>query len=373
MQNEEKKVEYLELVYDLMFVYIIGRNNSLIHHVQDGFISGSIYLTYLVCSVIALFIWYQTTLFINRYGTNGRLEHIGIFINMYLLYYMAQGTRVDWQGYYTRYNVAWGLIVLNLAGMYLYRRRVASKNAPWEMAQITSVARTLLIMAGMIFVSVPVYYATGLPLSPLVLVYGLIDSIVSRNVNQLVAVDFSHLTERVMLYVVFTFGEMIIGISGYFGGGITPWSVFFSLMAFLIVVGLFLSYGFFYDHIIDREAYANANIYMQIHIFLIVALNNITTAMEFMQEEEVAVIPKNIMLVASFLVYFLFLFLLEGFAKKKEQGNRRLLGLVLLLSLMFVGLMVICYLYPHTSITVSVLYVYAMFGLVYWFRESIKK
>lgn len=33
MEKEEKKVEYLELIYDLIFVYLIGRNNSLLHHV----------------------------------------------------------------------------------------------------------------------------------------------------------------------------------------------------------------------------------------------------------------------------------------------------------------------------------------------------
>ena len=29
--------------------------------------------------------------------------------------------------------------------------------------------------------------------------------------------------------------------------------IYFSLMAFLIVAGLFLSYGLFYDHLLDRE------------------------------------------------------------------------------------------------------------------------
>ena len=38
-KKEEKKVEYIELIYDLIFVYIIGRNNSLISSVEHGFIS----------------------------------------------------------------------------------------------------------------------------------------------------------------------------------------------------------------------------------------------------------------------------------------------------------------------------------------------
>ena len=36
-EKKEKKVEYVELIYDLIFVYIIGRNNSLLHNIKNGF------------------------------------------------------------------------------------------------------------------------------------------------------------------------------------------------------------------------------------------------------------------------------------------------------------------------------------------------
>ena len=37
-KTASKKVEYLELIYDLIFVYIIGRNSSLLQNVQGGFV-----------------------------------------------------------------------------------------------------------------------------------------------------------------------------------------------------------------------------------------------------------------------------------------------------------------------------------------------
>jgi low temperature requirement protein LtrA len=58
-----------------------------------------------------------------------------------------------------------------------------------------------------------------------------------------------------MLYVIFTFGEMIIAIASYFSGD-GSWdtsTLYFSLMAFLIVVGLFLIYGYVYDNLIDSR------------------------------------------------------------------------------------------------------------------------
>lgn len=47
-EPKEKKVEYLELIYDLIFVYIVGRNNSLLQHIEGGFVSGGVFLGYLL-------------------------------------------------------------------------------------------------------------------------------------------------------------------------------------------------------------------------------------------------------------------------------------------------------------------------------------
>lgn len=360
-KDAEKKVEYLELIYDLIFVYIIGRNNSLLHAIDNGFIRPEALLTYLLSTLVILQIWYFTTLYINRYGDNGFADHIGIFVNMYLLYYMADGTRVHWQEYYFRYNVAWGLILVNLALQYLYRLKKQGGAAPWEDAHIKNQIRLLLIEAGIVFLSIPVYAVTALPFAPAAMVFGLVYALATKQVNRLMPVDFGHLTERVMLYVVFTFGEMIIGVSGYFEGGVSLTNVYYSLMAFLIVAGLFLTYGFFYDHVIDREVKTSGTTYMTMHIFLIAALNNITVALEFMRKPEVHDIPKNIFLVASIVSYFIFLFLTEKYAKVRAASNRRFFVYLLLLSAVFVGLMAVSFRTPAVSIAVSAVYIYAVF------------
>ena len=36
LQPKEKKVEYVELIYDLIFVYVVGRNNALLHIFENG-------------------------------------------------------------------------------------------------------------------------------------------------------------------------------------------------------------------------------------------------------------------------------------------------------------------------------------------------
>ena len=52
--KEEKKVEYIELIYDLIFVYIIGRNNSLLHDFENGFVAFGAFLAYVLTTLAVI-------------------------------------------------------------------------------------------------------------------------------------------------------------------------------------------------------------------------------------------------------------------------------------------------------------------------------
>ncbi len=361
MMESEKKVEYIELIYDLIFVYIIGRNNHLLHVMENGFIDPESFLTYVLAALIVLQIWYYTTLFINRYGENDKRMHIAIFVNMYLLYFMARGIRVNWQEEFFAFNGAWLLILLNIALQYFIQLKKTEKAKPWECEQIKISLRTILIQAGIIAVSFPVFSVTGIPVSPLAVVFGIIAVIAGSRGKVLVPVDFPHLTERVMLYVVFTFGEMIIAITDYFEGGWNMSTVYFSLCAFLIVAGLFSSYGILYNRLIDRNTVTNGTGYMMLHVFLILSLNHITAALEFMRKATVSDFPKNLFLISSFVLYFIMMYLIMSFNKEEYRRNRK--GSLLFFAGMgiFVLIMMCCYKNPGVSIAVTVIYIWSVF------------
>lgn len=367
LKKEEKKVEYVELIYDLIFVYMVGRNNSLVSHLSGDFIDPSMYLTYVICTLITIQIWYMTTLFINRYGSNDFSEYIGLFINMYLLYFMADGTNFNWDSDFYKYNIAWMLILINLMAQYYMKMKRPEYSTPWEKVNMLFFIRTLAIMTVLILAGLIIYYFTGLHLTPVAMVFGIAFSVLNHKKLDLVAVDFPHLTERIMLYVVFTFGEMIISISGYFSGEVTPSRIYLTLCAFLIVVGLFMSYGFFYDHLLDREMSISGNSFMLIHIFIIFALSNLTMALEFMPEPEVALIPKTIYITASFVVYYVFIFTLAPFTKYYcgQMLSFKWFGISLGA---FIVLMAVFYRQPLIHIAVSVALTFAIwyFEYKYW-------
>ena len=167
-----------------------------------------------------------------------------------------------------------------------------------------------------------------------------------------------------MLYVVFTFGEMVIAVSYYFKDEITPNNLYFAAMAFLIVVGLFLSYGVFYDHIIDRDRRTNGLMYMLMHIFIIFSLNNITNSLEFMRDEEVDLMSKIVLLICSFILFYAMLFALGAFAKERCRFKAGFFLTIGGIGAAFAAVMLLFRENMYVNIAASVAFVFAMFGVI---------
>ena len=363
-KKEEKKVEYLELIYDLIFVYIIGRNNSLLHSTADGAIQPGMFLAYVLCTLAVIQIWNFSTYYINIYGRNGLREHIFLFSNMFLLYFVAEGTREHWESYHTQYHAAWALILLNIALQYLSELR-RHRDEPARCAAIKRMILTLTGEAALVCAVLLIYLASGVDVSGVPILFGIAVTFIAGGKGDAGAVDFAHLSERAMLYVVFTFGEMVIAIAGYFEGELSPALIYYALMAFLIVVGLFLSYGTVYDSIIDRERKDNGLLYMLLHIFMIFGLNNITNSLEFMREEEMRLLPKLIFLISSFLIYYVFLFATRRYSKTDCRPGLPFYLKILGLAASFIVLMLLLREQMMINIAVTAVYVFVIYGIIY--------
>ena len=372
--KREKKVEYIELIYDLIFVYIIGRNNSLLHTFAHGFVYPSAFLAYVLMTLAVIQIWNYTTYYVNIYGRHSVREHVFLFVNMFLLYFVAEGTRSDWRNYHLQYHVAWALILVNIGLQYVLERRHHA-DRPENRSRISRMAVILFLEAAIAVGDILLFQKTGTTwLSLAAILFGMTAVVLAGQKNSRDHVDFGHLSERAMLYVVFTFGEMIIGIAAYFEGAFSIRSTYFALMAFLIVVGLFLSYGVFYDHIIDRELKTNGLTYMLLHIFIVFSMNNITNGLEFMKEEKISLMPKILFLVGSFVLYFGFLFAL-GFrhAKKSCSGYRGLCLKAAAAGAVFAGLMFLLRRNMLLNIGLTVVFIFLLFLMIWRFGRAVDR
>ena len=374
LEKKEKKVEYVELIYDLIFVYIIGRNNSLLHHITNGFVDPLSFVSYVLCTLAVIQIWNFSTYYINIYGKHSVREHVFLFLNMFLLYFIGEGTRSDWHAYHTMYHIAWALILINIGLQYVIELRNHQADV-WNRDLIKRMIWILFIEAAIALAAAFVPPALTGWVSLAAIFAGIILTAVNRNRSPGGVIDFSHLTERAMLYVVFTFGEMIIVISAYFvNDGSFDWSViYFSLMCFLIVAGLFVSYELIYDHLLDRETEDSGMLYMIIHIFIIFALGCITVSLEFMREEEVALLPKIILITSAIIAYYAFLFCTGKYAKKKCGMDLPFMLKMLVLAAAFAVLMIVFRENMRLNIFVTAAYVWGIVAVLYRAKNKFEK
>ena len=365
IKTKDKKVEYVELIYDLIFVYTIGRNNALLHHTQGGYLTVGNFLSYLICTLAVIQIWSFTTYYINAYGRNSTRDHVFLFINMFLMFYMAQGTRSDWHSYHMQYHVAWALILINIAIQHLIELR-RHRDEPHHRSRIIRIVLILGVETALIIGAIfeHLQFVTSYCSWAAILI-GITATALSGRKSNVDVVDFEHLSERAMLYVVFTFGEMIIALASYFEEEFTLNNLYFAGMAFLIVVGLFLSYGVFYDRILNHERKTNGLWYMFFHIFIIFALNNITVALEFMRDVSVNLMQKIIFLVISMLVYFGFLFATGVYAKRRCRLSSGFYVIMVAMGMIFSMLMIVLRYDMRTNIALTVAYVFGVFFLLW--------
>ena len=263
-----------------------------------------------------------------------------------------------------RFCIPWALILVNIGAWHLIELR-ARRGSLWESRQLRRKAAIILIEAALVGLTALVYALTGVSIACVPIFFGILATALSGRLNDMVPVDFPHLSERAMLYVVFTFGEMIITIAPYFAGVKSASDVFFSTAVFLIVVGLLLSYGVLYNKIIDRRFVTNGTGYMMIHVFLIFALNNISVAFDFMRDEAVDPTQKIVLLSASFVLYFTFLFLTARYAKRSCSLRLRAVLLLAVPALLFIALMLFLREYMYVNVLLTAVYVYAVFFYLY--------
>ena len=360
-KEEERKVEYIELIYDLIFVHTIGRCGALLN-LEHGIPDPVVYLIFMVFSVAVLEAWYFYTIFINRFPQYPKQRNVSIFVSMYLLYYVAAGIHENWRENYAQIHVGWALILSHLAIQYaIALRKDTEKQSVMNRDIFVFIAEPIIILA-----SIPIYQSTGMIISPFAIILGIVVGVTGPKVETRHA-DFPHLTERLMLYVVFSFGEMIIEISGFFDEGVTPMGIVHSLLAFALVSGLFLNYGYVYDHIIDREQKTTADWYLFIHMFLIISLSYLTQVMEMLRNPDVDENAKIISLGIWLVAYVIFLSLLERYAKERACHNYYLR--LIQISGGYVFLLHMTRWYPMMNFAMSVGYVYAIHLSLRLFRE----
>jgi low temperature requirement protein LtrA len=311
-------VSNIELFYDLIFVYGINVVTTLCRNPQGGFLNVGMWLIYLFSFLVILQVWFFTTLLMNRYGDRSPFETAGLFANMFLLYFLANGVRLEWHETAHMFNLTWAAILLNLALQWLFKLRAYTNLDRTDRSIMLWTIVSLAVQAGLAVIAAFLPERPSEVMSWVTLLFGMSVWGQSKLYREKPA-RFSHLAERCSLLTIIAFGEMVVGISSYMTGMSSAW---YPVGVFLLTVGLFLIYIFEHDFMLDHDARTDGMRYTTISSWLVVVIGNLTLAFEYMPMEEVAFLPKSIYLSACLVLYLLTSFLLGIYNKPQYRYSR---------------------------------------------------
>lgn len=364
---KHKKVELTELFYDLVFVYGISKETALIHHTHHGTIPWESFLAFSIGMIVMINSWMVQTVFTNRFGKNS-LTNIGFMLGQMALLLISLSSvtgEFNRQNFLYFYSAFTGISLLLLAQYAI--EYVKSQNSS-DRRLIKRFLEIMFLRSAGIFIALFFSYQIGLIIAIVsVLVTWILPGLRTNPLSlgdqeKLSPINVPHLLERLSLLVIIIFGEMLIGIADYFSAdrlGIN------SVLIFLIVAVLFMTYILESEHLIDPAtgAYAvNRLIYWHYPIFF--GLSFITVSLSNLGGAEV-----NPGFITSLLYLGLFLFVagLIGIQAFNKPAFRFSNGLILSLKLsVLVAASFSIFLAEQTSLVIALILAASLviFGLL---------
>lgn len=304
-------VSNIELFYDLIFVHCIGVLTSLMGHAQGGFPDVGVWVIYLFSFLVVLQVWLFTMLLMNRYGERSLADGACMFVNMFLLYFLANSIHADWRSTRITFDVSWALILANLIVHWTLKlRRFTNldeddrKIMRWNIVTLTIQCAIVVISA--LLPPIQSAFASWAAL--------LLGGAAWRQpkVYKAKPSRFSHIAERCSLLTIIAFGETVVSIAPY---TTETSSLVYPVFVFVMVVGLFLIYIFEHDNMIDHHAQIDGIGYMTITVWVVIVIGTLTVALEYMPMPQISFMPKSLLVVGCLVAYLLTSFVLGRYHK----------------------------------------------------------
>ncbi len=269
---KEKRVELIELFYDLIYVYAISRLTALIELPSSGAFPVKELLRYLVLFFVILQAWLYLTNYVNRYGKWRWYEYGLTVINMVAAVYLSNTISTAWEENYVPFNLSMLVMLLTVAA--LYGIQIKERNQPE--AAVNSVKILFIVCAVYLIGIICIFLNQSrlvIWLDVIAIFLGaFLPFFLRGNFDQSI-ISFPHLAERFELLTIITFGEGIVGMTSYFDVeqlGILP------ILIFAIIITMFGSYVVQIHNLMDHQRVERALPLMFSHYFIVISINLMT-------------------------------------------------------------------------------------------------
>lgn len=317
MEVKEKKVELIELFYDLIYVFAISKVTKIIEEPEDGVISLDDFALYLLSALVVLQAWTYMTNYVNRYGSWRWYEYVLCAVNMVGALYMSISLTSDADAEVRRVFLSSMIVVLStVALLYIiqirksYLEPSAARNSVFILAIVIA---TFALAQWVSYIGFP---RESVYITAAAILEGAFLPLIIRGTFSADIVSFPHLVERFELLTIITFGESIVGMTEFFEPG---HDTLVAVTVFVTVVLMFGSYVTEVHYICDHHRVSRGLTLVYAHYALIIAVNLIDVAYLFFLDAEADHGFTAALLIASMLLFYLSLYAMSVYNRPEYR------------------------------------------------------
>lgn len=302
MAVKEKKVELIELFYDLIFVYAISKLTSLISEPVNGGIPLNSLFVYIITSFVILQAWLYFTNYVNRYGRWKGYEYLIACINMIAVIYMANTISTDWAFMVLPFNISMLIMLLTVVALYSVH---ANKEKSMKGAAGNSISILIIVCCIYVITLLAILFGfTGyvIWIDVAAVLTGAFLPFFLRGSFDRSIISFPHLVERFELLTIITFGEAIVGMTHFFDIGsfdLVP------ILVFFIIITMFGSYVVQIHDLMNHHREERSLRLMFSHYFIVISINLVTVAFELVHNGEINPWIAGGLLIISLIVFYI--------------------------------------------------------------------
>ncbi|ENQ3078267.1 low temperature requirement protein A [Bacillus cereus] len=300
---EEKKVTWLELFYDLLFVAAVSTATKVLIHVENGYIHPEYFLKFVLIFIPIWWSWTGQTLFTNRFGQDILHQRMFMIFQMLFVLIMISSLSVDFDQYYLSFLIGYiGLRALT-AIQYLVVQKLEVGNRKKTAHFLgTRFWIGIIISCFSIFFDSWIRYA--------VLYAGIIVDIIvpffGRKYLVKSPTNTAHLLERFALLTLILFGESVVSTLSVLQPQKGDWdSILFSIISFILIISMWWQYFDNVEKKVDKSIQTAGQTIIYGHLFILMSLSMIAASIELLFLQEVRYLFILYFVFGSVLLYFI--------------------------------------------------------------------
>jgi len=233
---EDKKVTWLELFYDLLFVAAVSTTTNVLLHVQKGSIPQEYFIKFVLMLIPIWWAWTGQTMFINRFGKDFLHQRIFIILQMLFVLVMTSSLSIDFDQYYLSFLIGY----IGLRALTAIQYLVMQNNEDGDRKKVANFLGTCFwIGIGISLFSISFNSWIRYAVLYIGIIVDMIVPILGRKYLAKFPANTSHLIERFASLTLILFGESVVSTLFVLHPQKGNWnSILFSITSFILIISM---------------------------------------------------------------------------------------------------------------------------------------